>query len=562
VSAPQEPHVAIYLRVSTDKQDLARQEEGTRQLAGAKFPNLPVYEYREQGVSASKHLISTRPEGSKLVETIKTGNVAAVIADQQSRFERGGGYAWQLFVYECHQQGAEVWTVTGGKQEDTAQDELIGSVKAFIDRIESEEKGHRTRTKREWIAAQGGWSGGPAPLGYETTPHESGRFKVLRPTSDASAVVEAFEQYATGAPLNRVSDALSETVGKHYDRHATRKLLRNSVYVGRLPRRNEADDLPGLHPALVNVELFDRVQERLDRVAVERSAHHPRIQPFGALARCGNCDSVLSFHWPRVHWTYYRCAACKQRKTIAAYFEEAVVLALVAIERELVECLDDPTWAVLQDPDEKVAEAQRKLDQVNEKAEYTLGLILDDTIGRKQGEKQLEALKRERHVYEAEIRRYANNGDRLRADLEELRDQLLAFPTSHQSPTEAAADRYFAELYGLELERDAAWLLSWREHDFDSRREFLDSILTRVELEPGRAIIHTKAALPPISVPLVPGRRDREYVPLLEEIGLGRPEASHPPQLRAVGPEEPSASSSHAATRGRPPGTRRRRSRP
>jgi hypothetical protein len=234
----------------------------------------------------------------------------------------------------------------------------------------------------------------------------------------------------------------------------------------------------------------------------------------------------------------------------------------VAIERELVERLDDPTWAVLQDPAEKLTEAQRKLDQVNEKAEYTLGLILDDTISKEQGEKQLEALKRERHAHEAEIRRYADHGSKLRTDLEELRDRLLSFPTSHQNPTEAAADRYFAELYRLELERDAEWLHNWREHDFDSRRGFLDSILTRVELEPGRAVIHTKAALPPISVPLVAGRRDREYVPLLEEIGLGRPEPSRRPQLHVLGPEEPSASSSRGATPGRPPGTRRRRSRP
>jgi DNA invertase Pin-like site-specific DNA recombinase len=525
--APEDRHVAIYLRVSTDGQDLARQEEGTRRLAAERFPDLPVIEYREQGVSASKHLIHTRPEGSKLVETIKTGNVAAVVADQQSRFERGGGLAWQLFAHECHSHGAEVWTVTGGKQEDSAQDELIGGVKAFIDRIESEEKAHRTRTKRQWIALQGGWSGGQAPLGYETTPHESGRFKMLRPTGDAPAVTDAFEQYASGLTINKVSEALSEAVGRTYDRHATRKLLRNSVYTGRIPRRNEDDDLPGFHEPLVSAELFDQVQERLDRVATD----HPkpvRIQPFGALARCGACDSILSFHWPRIRWTYYRCAVCKQRKTVAAYFEEAVVLALVAIERELVERLDDPTWTVLQNADERAAEARVELEKANEKAGTVTDLLLDDKLTRAEADKRLDALRRERRQLEAEVRRYEDNGSALRADLELLRDRLLAFPTTHQSPVEVAADRYFAELYGIESPRDAEWLIGWREHDFDSRRAFLDSIVSRIVLETDHVVIQTKAGLP-VSVPIVAGRRDREYVPLLEEIGLGRPDAQSSP---------------------------------
>src|SRR5437588_2639224 len=141
-------------------------------------------------------------------------------------------------------------------------------------------------------AARGGWNGGSVPWGYRYDRATGG----LEVSPDEAPLVPAiFDQY-----LNRRLGARSIASWLNERGHRTRggkpwsfkllfTVLRNRVYLGEIPFRDQW--YPASHPALVDVDVFNRVQALLD----ERGGDHAtrRTNPsdylLGRMLVCAAC---------------------------------------------------------------------------------------------------------------------------------------------------------------------------------------------------------------------------------------------------------------------------------
>jgi len=96
--------VIVYQRVSTDRQDLARQAV-QRDRASGDYPSAEIEVIPDDGYSAYKVPIFERPGGKRLCSMIEAAAVAAVYADAQDRLSRGKLLEWASFVISASGAG-------------------------------------------------------------------------------------------------------------------------------------------------------------------------------------------------------------------------------------------------------------------------------------------------------------------------------------------------------------------------------------------------------------------------------------------------------------------------
>jgi len=180
----------------------------------------------------------------------------------------------------------------------------------------------RTRDKMGAARKKGKWTGGYPPLGYDVHP-DGGRLAVNEEEAEAvrqifSLSLDLESLQATTAELNRrgwrtkswVTRGGTFREGVPFSKNILSRLLRNPVYIGRVSYRGETYE--GEHPAIVNQEVFGRVQELLasngrgnGARAKNRYGHLLR-----GLLHCSSCNCAISpgvtMRRKRAH-RYYIC---------------------------------------------------------------------------------------------------------------------------------------------------------------------------------------------------------------------------------------------------------------
>jgi site-specific DNA recombinase len=141
-------------------------------------------------------------------------------------------------------------------------------------------------------AARGGWNGGSVPWGYRYDRATGG----LEVNPDEAPLVPAiFDQH-----LNRRLGARSIANWLNERGHRTRggkpwsfkllfTVLRNRVYLGEIPFRDQW--YPASHPALVDVDVFNRVQLLLDERGEDHAKRrtNPSDYLLGGMVVCAAC---------------------------------------------------------------------------------------------------------------------------------------------------------------------------------------------------------------------------------------------------------------------------------
>jgi DNA invertase Pin-like site-specific DNA recombinase len=224
-TAPDTRRPAVYLRVSTDRQELDRQQR-QRELARQDFPETEPLIFEDEGVSAYHNSITDRPGGAALCEVVAAGQVAAVYADAQDRLSRGDEAEWIGFRDLCRAAGTRL-IIDGRELRDDLGGKLEGYLKALLARQESDEKAHRSRSAALGRRQRGYWTAGPAPTGYDSNPHPDGSgHRTLTPNADARKMVEGFEAVALGESINGTATRLG------MKRRTFHKALTKPVYAG------------------------------------------------------------------------------------------------------------------------------------------------------------------------------------------------------------------------------------------------------------------------------------------------------------------------------------------
>jgi DNA invertase Pin-like site-specific DNA recombinase len=309
--------------------------------------------------------IDARPGFTRLVSEVGLDHVGIVLGIEMSRLARSGR-EWHQLLELCALSGALLGDLDGVYDPAEHNDRLLLGLKGTI----SEAELHLIK-QRMWsgrIAKAGrGELAVPLPIGFARRP--SGEV-VLDPDEQVRSVVrlafDLFDRFGTvGAVLGFLADnriqlgvrlregpERGELAWRRPSRAGVANMLRNPAYAGiyaygrstRDPRRRQAGRpftgrvrqprgqwavfLPGVLPAYISIEQYERNMQRLD-------ANRSRAQGLGAvrggpallagLVACGRCGKKMMVHYQRgrggkLHPVYvcdrdksdYAAAQCQQ----------------------------------------------------------------------------------------------------------------------------------------------------------------------------------------------------------------------------------------------------------
>jgi DNA invertase Pin-like site-specific DNA recombinase len=346
-----QPHVAIYARYSTDKQDARSIDDQLRRCREyAERHGMEVAsEHSDEAQSgASRH----RAGLQRLMAEAEARRFSAVLVDDLSRLSRDLGDTWQIVFGDLAAAGVKVIDCTTGMASDGAGARLTFGAMALVNDTFLQLVRSETHRGLEGRALAGFHTGGSC-FGYLTVPEERPQDpehprKLMKVDLEEAAVVRRiFNLYAEGQGLGVIADALNaervrapqdgaskKRAGHGWSKNQIGSMLRNERYIGRVvwnkrkwikvdgkrrPRdRPQSEWKVREEPALAIIDpgTWARVQARIKANAVGpgrpgRSGYLDHV--LSGLLRCGACGSPLSIVSRKQkngqHYSQYGCSA-------------------------------------------------------------------------------------------------------------------------------------------------------------------------------------------------------------------------------------------------------------
>jgi len=133
---------AAYVRVSSDKQDTARQ------VNRIEATGLPItFWFRDETGKNPRDLAHKRPAFQDMLKAVQAGLISRIIVDRQDRFGVKDAYQWGKFISLLRDHGATLEDADGKVL--SADDDvsiLTGTLGAITSTREQKEKAHRNIT--------------------------------------------------------------------------------------------------------------------------------------------------------------------------------------------------------------------------------------------------------------------------------------------------------------------------------------------------------------------------------------------------------------------------------
>jgi DNA invertase Pin-like site-specific DNA recombinase len=157
-------HIAIYLRVSTKRQDTRSQEPDLKRWADAQ--EVPVKWYRDKCTGTKMN----RPAWNNLQDAIRMGKVLTVVVWRIDRLGRTAKGLTALFD-ELRQRKVNLVSIRDGLDLNTAAGRLMANVLAGVAQFETELRGERVLAGQV-IARKSGkrWGGSKPGVRKKVTP--------------------------------------------------------------------------------------------------------------------------------------------------------------------------------------------------------------------------------------------------------------------------------------------------------------------------------------------------------------------------------------------------------
>ncbi len=211
-----------------------------------------------------------RPALQRLLSDIKAGKVQIVVVYKVDRLTRSlADFAKIVDVLDAH--GASFVSVTQQFNTTTSMGRLTLNMLLSFAQFEREIAGERIRDKIAASKAKGMWMGGTVPLGYDVRER-----KLVINETEANLVRHIFARYAERGSVTLLQAELDAqghrskrregaggliTGGRPFSRGILYLLLQNRLYRGEVEHKGNI--YPGQHEAIVEADLWIRVQEKL-----------------------------------------------------------------------------------------------------------------------------------------------------------------------------------------------------------------------------------------------------------------------------------------------------------
>ncbi|MET3718336.1 recombinase family protein [Arthrobacter sp. UYEF21] len=218
MNSPQQPSVAIYARISSDrtgqKAGVNRQLDDCRAIAAVHRLNV-VAEIVENDTSAYR---TTRKGFERLKKMAMSGVISAVVAFDSDRLYRSiGDLESMITVVEKAPEGFQILSVQNGEINlNTAGGRAMARVLAGLAQYEVEQKAQRQARAHKDAWKQGRWSGGKVPIGYKVG-NAAGELLVDEPMAAILRQTADLVLYR-GYKINAATKYFRETSGRLHTR--------------------------------------------------------------------------------------------------------------------------------------------------------------------------------------------------------------------------------------------------------------------------------------------------------------------------------------------------------
>lgn len=268
---------AIYTRVSTDQgldqgfNSLDAQSEASQAYIKSQTHagwDLLKTKYDDGGFSGGN---TDRPALQQLLEDVRAGKIDIIVVYKVDRLTRSlADFAKLVELFD--KQNVSFVSVTQQFNTTTSMGRLTLNVLLSFAQFEREVTSERIRDKIAASKRKGLWVGGMAPIGYDTKDR-----KISVNEAEADQVRDIFRSYLKVGSINLLMRDLRQrgivtkprklktgqsVGGIAFTRGPLAHLLRNRFYIGEVAFKG--DILEGEQPAIIDRELFEAVQTKLD----------------------------------------------------------------------------------------------------------------------------------------------------------------------------------------------------------------------------------------------------------------------------------------------------------
>ncbi len=154
---------AAYVRVSSDKQDTARQ------VKRIEATGLPIaFWFRDEAGKNPRDLPHKREAFQGMLKAVQAGLLGKIIVDRQDRFGVADAYQWGKLISLLREHGTTLVDADGKVLSgDDDVSILTGTLGAITSTREQKEKAHRNITGKVAKAREGEYQGGYPPYGFD-----------------------------------------------------------------------------------------------------------------------------------------------------------------------------------------------------------------------------------------------------------------------------------------------------------------------------------------------------------------------------------------------------------
>ena len=324
----------IYARYSSDNQ---REESIDGQLreckAFAEKNDIQIIDtYIDRALSAKT---DNRPDFQRMIKDSAKGKFEVVLVWKLDRFARNR-YDSAHYKTILRKNGVKVVSATESISRG-AEGILLESMLEGMAEYYSAELSEKIKRGQKENALKCKYNGGALPIGYTV---DENHFYQIDPVT-APVVADAFKHYAEGATMQEITDEMNlrgirTNRGGKVTINSVTRMLHNRKYIGEYQYADVV--YPNGIPAIVSVELFERVQERMAQIK-KAPAKHKAEDEYLLTTKlyCGKCgcfmvgESGTSHMKDRVH-RYYKCVRVKRhkgcdKKTVKKEWIENIVIS-------------------------------------------------------------------------------------------------------------------------------------------------------------------------------------------------------------------------------------------
>lgn len=353
-----------------------------------------IYEYSDADISGYTF---DRPAFNQMLKDINETKNNILIVKDLSRLGRNN--AQVLLLLENFKEN-EVRVISVNDNYDTFKDDddIIGIKTWFNERYIKDLSRkiktvlHNKQKKGEVICSR------HLPIGYKLNTER----QVVIDEEKAPIIRKIFELYATGYRTPFIQKKLKDEIGININRDTILKILRNDIYIGvwrtKKTYRNKMGGVKkkyapneqyvfyNHHPAIIEKDLFDKVQQILDSTA--RPKHKKYEYLFSGKIVCGLCGETYAAVSTYSQRKCYRCNSvnksymprCNNKGISEKRMLEIVNNEFRKFIFQRLKEIEDEILKLLQYDKDKIQQEINKLETQIQKNKNKIAMLYDDRL--------------------------------------------------------------------------------------------------------------------------------------------------------------------------------------